>query len=139
MLQFRPHHFLCTLGFEGKGYSDDFVRGFQTIADQLRTQGPQGDQVEIQVTSATDSICAPCPNRRGELCETQDKIAALDQAHASVLGLKPGQILNWGEAKRRIASRMTTQAFESSCAPCAWKKLGVCETALKKLKRESTE
>ena len=34
MLEFRPHHFLCTLGFEGKGYSDEFVRNYYRYADQ---------------------------------------------------------------------------------------------------------
>lgn len=134
MLRFRPHHFLCTLGFEGKGYSDEFVRGFQKIADSLRERGEAGDQTPIQVVAQTDAICEPCPNRTGKLCATEEKIQKLDQAHAAVLEIRSGDILTWGEAKTRIAEKMTTERFHASCAPCAWKGMGVCEAALNRLK-----
>ncbi len=133
MLEFRPHHFLCTVGFEGKGYSEPFVQGFQKIANDLRSTDT-GDEVLIRVTEATDSICTPCPNREGALCATEEKIQRLDQKHTSVLGLKAGQVLKWREAKQLIIERMTDQAFDQSCAPCSWKPLGMCLSALRKLR-----
>ena len=136
MLEFRPHHFLCTLGFVGKGYSPDFVRNYQQIADSLR-EAKAGGQTSIRVAEATDAICAPCPNREGALCSAEPKIQKLDQAHAKVLGLKAGQVLTWDEAKKLLARKMTFEAFHIACAPCAWKAMGVCETALRKLKSES--
>jgi soluble lytic murein transglycosylase-like protein len=136
MLEFRPHHFLCTLGFEGKGYSDEFVRGYREIADRLRATGAEGDATVIRVTGRTDSICAPCPNRMGEACATEGKIQALDHGHAAVLGLSPGQELSWGEAKARIAEKMNDADFERVCAPCSWKALGVCQKALTRNREE---
>jgi soluble lytic murein transglycosylase-like protein len=135
-LEFRPHHFLCTVGFEGKGYSDEFVREFQAIADRLRRE-PDGDSVKIRVVPQTDSICGPCPNRRETKCTSEDKIQALDRNHAAVLGLKPGDELTWGEAKRLLARKMTPAAFDSACEPCGWKPLGICRTALMKLQAET--
>ena len=137
MITFRPHHFLCTLGFEGKGYSAEFVRGFQLVADRLRATR-DGDSVTIQVKASADSICEPCPSRIGEGCASDAKIRALDDAHASVLGLTHGQILTWGDAKMLIAERMTDESFEAACAPCSWKALGVCERALHKLKEQTS-
>lgn len=131
-LRFRPHHFMCTLGFEGKGYSESFVENFERIAHELR-ETPRGDDVLIEVVSGTDSICAPCPNRRGTLCETETRIQSLDTAHASVIGLVPGEQIRWGDAKQRIKTKMTLEKFDSACAPCSWKNAGLCETALKKL------
>ncbi len=131
MTEFRPHHFLCTVGFEGKGYSPEFVRGYQEIADRLRAEG--GDDVELRVTADTDSICAPCPNRRGQLCQDQSKITRLDEAHAKALDLRPGETLTWGEAKRRIRERITQPVFNRICEPCSWKALGICARALEKL------
>jgi hypothetical protein len=139
MVQFRPHHFLCTLGFEGKGYSDAFVRGFQEIADRLRADDGSGDEVEIQVAGATDSICEPCPNREGTLCASELKIRKLDRGHAAVLGLRTGQVLTWGDAKQLISEKMSDDAFHAVCAPCAWKQLGVCESALNRLREEQTK
>ncbi len=130
-LRFRPHHFLCAVGFRGKGYSDAFVTNFQEVAGRLR--GPGGEELEIEVTGAADSICAPCPNRRGELCETETKIRRLDDAHAEVLGLSPGQVLTWGEAQARIAGRFTVEVHRRACDGCGWLELGICEQALLEL------
>lgn len=136
MLRFRPHHFFCTLGFEGKGYSEGFVKNFEAIADQLRKQGRSGDEIQIEVVAGSDSICAPCPNRAGEVCTTEEKISALDHAHSEILGIRPGDVLTWGEAKERLASRMSVDAHHSACAACSWRSMGVCEAALRRLTEE---
>lgn len=132
-IKFRPHHFLCANGFEGKGYSSDFIANFSEIVTQLRSEN--GDQTEITVTSHTDSICQPCPHRRDQLCTTQAKIEKLDNAHAQVLEIIPGDSLTWGGAKKRIAAHVTLEKFHQMCAPCEWKKMGICEAALKRLKK----
>ena len=137
MLEFRPHHFLCTLGFEGKGYSEDFVRGYREIAEKLRAPDGSGENTPIRVAVATDSICVPCPNRREQACATEDKIQRLDRGHAGVLGLSAGQVLSWAEAKQKLAERMTDAEFERVCAPCSWKALGLCKSALQKLRQPS--
>ena len=131
MLEFRPHHFLCALGYAGKGYSADFVRNFDAIAARLL--GQDGDLVPIRVVEQTDSICTPCPSKRGTRCETQAKIEGLDQAHAEIMDWNPGETVTWGEAKERIASHMTIGKFNEACAPCSWKKLGICEQRLNQL------
>ena len=137
-LQFRPHHFLCTLGFEGKGYSDTFVRRYSEIADLLRNTLHGDDQI-IEVTTFSDSICEPCPNRRGAHCDTPSKIQELDQSHGRILGLKAGDRITWREAKNRIRERMSIELHHAACAPCGWRSLGVCEAALRKLRETGTE
>ncbi len=133
-IRFRPHHFLCTVGFEGKGYSESFVENFTSIANRLRNSS-DGDDIKITVIEeATDSICAPCPNRKENQCETEVKIRKLDTAHAKILELHSGDTLSWGEAKNRIREKMTLEKFHDACAPCSWKRAGICETALKRLK-----
>ncbi len=133
MLKFRPHHFLCTLGFEGKGYSPSFVENYARIASELRDIPAQGDSVMIEVVAGSDSVCAPCPNRRGDSCATEDKISTLDRNHTAAHGIGPGQTISWGEAKARMARHMTVQAHHQACAPCSWRSLGVCESALMRL------
>jgi soluble lytic murein transglycosylase-like protein len=136
-VRFRPHHFLCTVGFEGKGYSEEFVANYMKIARGLR-ETPAGDETPISVVSGADSICAPCPNRRGDACETEEKISALDLAHARILGIKSGDRITWGEAKERIRNRMTLEKFRSACEPCSWLRSGMCERALRKLQSGPT-
>lgn len=125
---FRPHHFLCALCFQGKGYSPKFVENFSEIMQQLNSEF--GDDCVIQVTQVTDSICEPCPHRRETLCTSQEKILKLDAAHAQVLGIQAGEKITWGEAKKRIREHMTLDKFHQVCAPCEWKELGICESVL---------
>lgn len=132
-VRFRPHHFLCALGFQGKGYSNDFTDNMAEIVARLR--GPGGDLVEIEVTHQADAICAPCPHRRGSGCEKSAKITRLDMRHAAALELHDGQHLTWGKAKDRIARHVPEGSLETLCAGCQWQVLGLCENALTALHR----
>lgn len=132
-IRFRPHHFLCTLGFEGKGYSESFVKNYAEIARELR-ETVDGDKRMIEVVDGTDSICGPCPNRREDACETEAKIRTLDGAHAKILGVKAGDRLTWGSAKKALRENMSLEKFTTACAPCAWQKAGMCEKALTALR-----
>lgn len=131
-IRYRPHHFLCSLGFEGKGYSEGFTANMTAIVmGRLRAEG--GDATEIEVTGATDDICAPCPKRRGRLCTSQDKIKALDRAHAAALQLAPRERLTWGEAKDRIRASVPPGSLHRLCKGCEWEPYGMCEAALARL------
>lgn len=134
-VRYRPHHFLCSLGFEGRGYSDSFTANMAAIVrGRLRAEG--GDATVIEVVGAADDICAPCPKRRGEGCEAEAKIDALDAAHGFALNLAPGDRLTWGEAKARIRASVPTGSLRRLCSGCDWEPLGLCEAALSRLHRE---
>lgn len=131
-IRYRPHHFLCSLGFENKGYSDAFIANMADIVmGQLRT--PDGSDKIIEVTVQADDICAPCPKRRDLGCVEQPKIDALDQAHAAALGLKDGDQLTWGDALARIKARVAPRDLRRICKDCAWLEYGMCEAAVARL------
>jgi hypothetical protein len=131
-LRYRPHHFLCSLGFQGKGYSDAFTANMSAIVmGRLRT--PTGDATLIDVVGAADDICAPCPKRRGKLCTSQDKINLLDRAHAAALNLAPRERLTWADAKARIRANVAPGSLKTLCAGCEWEPYGMCEAALARL------
>jgi len=127
---FRPHHFMCTLGFQGHGYSADFVRNYRKIAARLNSD----ENTPIEVVANMDDICTPCPNRLNEkLCKNQDKISQLDTRHQEVLKLKAGDVLSWKDAKIRIKQNMTIQKFDYACDGCSWKDYGICQKSLERL------
>lgn len=134
-LRYRPHHFLCSLGFQGKGYSPGFTANMTAIV-MGRLRAPQGDATEITVIAALDDICAPCPKRRGSACASQDQIDRLDQAHASALSLRPGDRLTWGQAKARIRQNLPPGSLATLCAGCQWEPYGMCEAALSALHQD---
>ena len=129
-LTFRPHHFLCTLGFQGKGYSLHFVKNYSRIVEALQ----KNEELPIQVVGEKDSICKACPHQGIGGCAVEEKIQALDARHSKILNLKPGDILSWKAAQQRLKENMTLEKFHHACAGCQWKTLGACETALKKLR-----
>ncbi|MCC5991855.1 MAG: DUF1284 domain-containing protein [Rhodobacteraceae bacterium] len=135
LFHFRPHHFLCALGFQGKGYSDDFTANMAQIVAVLR--GPDGGNTLLEVTHQADHICAPCPHRRGVSCDKATRIAGLDQRHAAALRLKDGDRISWAEAQRRIRAHVPRGALAQLCKGCQWRDLGLCDAALNKL-HEST-
>lgn len=132
MIRFRPHHFLCSLGFQGKGYSDDFTANMARIV-MGGLRAPGGDDVVIEVVDRTDDICAPCPLRHGTLCESQPKITALDTRHAEALKIASGDQITWGEAKERIVENVPPGGLTRLCQNCRWLSFGMCEGALQNL------
>lgn len=131
-LRYRPHHFLCSLGFQGKGYSETFTANMSAIV-MGRLRAPSGDDTMIEVVGATDDICAPCPKRRDALCTVQPKIERLDAAHSLALSLSPGDRLTWGEAKARIRANVPAGSLVGLCAGCEWQPYGMCDAALEQL------
>ena len=131
-IAFRPHHFLCALGYQGKGYSEAFTDNMTEIVC-ARLRGPDGDSTTLEVTRVSDAICAPCPKRRGTGCAENQKIATLDTAHAEALNLRPGDTLTWGDAKKRMA-HLPDDIHDRICTGCQWKDFGLCRDALLDLK-----
>ncbi len=129
-IKFRPHHFMCTLSFRGKGYSLGFVRNYKKIAQELS----ENEETQIEVVQFMDSVCSACPNKIDEIvCKTQDKISKLDSAHAAALSLKVGDIFTWKQAKERIKKNMSVEKFHTACYGCSWKEYGVCQQSLENL------
>ena len=131
-LPYRRHHFLCSLGFEGKGYSDAFTASMAAIV-QGRLRAPGGAATLIGVTATADAICAPCPKRQGSGCIEQARIDALDAAHGAALGIAPGDQLTWGDALALIRARVMPGDLARLCVGCRWHAEGMCEAALARL------
>lgn len=134
-IRFRPHHFLCALGYEGKGYSPAFTDNMTAIVvARLRAEGGMDDVIEV--TRVADSLCAPCPSRRGESCQSAERITALDTAHAAALGLAEGDRLRWGAALERMRA-LPPDIHAQICTECPWRPLGLCAAALARLQAGS--
>lgn len=122
---------MCTLSFEGKGYSDNFVKNYAEIAAAVKSN--PSDEI-IKISFSLDSICAPCPNQDGSKCNKQKLVDTLDSSHAKILEVKDGDTLSWNSALNLIKEKMTIEKFHNACNGCEWKKFGMCEQALKNLK-----
>ncbi|HUX80489.1 MAG TPA: DUF1284 domain-containing protein [Alphaproteobacteria bacterium] len=132
-LSFRPHHFLCTLGFQGKGYSPEFIENYTQIVEALQ----ENEELPIEVVVGADSICEACPHQEKGKCTTEEKIQKLDSHHSQILSIRSGDVMTWKRGKELLREHMTIEAFHKACEGCQWKSLGVCEDSLRKLHDEA--
>lgn len=65
-LVLRGHHLLCLKGFQGYGYSEEFIKNMIEI-NELR----KSENTIITLTNTPDDICKACPKLKNNICENQ--------------------------------------------------------------------
>lgn len=122
-MKLRPHHLLCTQGYSGKGYSDEFVENMTALTNLLRS----GEDVAIDLVFATDDICAKCPLMLGEdLCEDQQKVMRLDKKVVDYFELEEKSYI-YQEITRDINAKMTGSMMDDICSECSWYSVSACK------------
>ena len=112
MLELRPHHLLCTQGYSGKGYSEEFVENMNEVVDKLRNV--LGFRVKI--VCGSDNLCNHCPNMLGpNLCATQDKVAGFDRKTMEVFGIEEKEYV-YSEVVDHIRSVATQENMSYICS-----------------------
>ena len=74
----RPHHALCALFFEGKGYSQAFI-------DNMTNLLADSSQM-LQITTGCDALCQACPNNVNGQCKDEAKVSLFDQRALKLTG-----------------------------------------------------
>ena len=125
-VRLRPHHLLCTQGYSGKGYSDDFVTGMDVITEQLR----ENADALVEITFSTDSICGACPSKYGEgLCRDDHKVLRYDACVREILDLKE-EIYSYHELINRLDTFLIAGEGEDRlyriCGDCNWYPVSAC-------------
>ncbi len=134
IIRLRPHHLLCTQGYSGKGYSDDFVSGMSAITDRLRNE----PDIEIEITFSSDNICSACPSKLGEgLCADDDKVLRYDAAVRDILKLKEKRY-SYHELIRRLDEYLNgcedDKRLRSICGDCNWYPVSACSQNIREQK-----
>ncbi|TMU84933.1 DUF1284 domain-containing protein [Bacillus sp. BHET2] len=131
----RGHHLLCTHGFKGMGYSDDFVKVMSDITEELRNAELD---FPIQVVQAFDDACQACPHKGKSECEksedSNDHVLSLDSRVLHHLGLKNGGIYMKSELINLTAERVKPTDLDHLCEGCSWLQYGVCKEGINKLR-----
>ena len=122
-MRLRPHHLLCTQGYEGNGYDEHFVRRMTAYVTQMRRE----ENVRIEITLRPDDICTACPNLSdAEHCVSDDKVLAFDRKVLEMFGLKEGETYNYQKLIRDIDNHMTRERLHSICGTCSWYPVSLC-------------
>lgn len=130
----RPHHLLCTQAYEGKGYNEEFIENMNKNIELLRYK--KGFKVKIE--STLDELCIGCPNNKGEVCDTENKVITMDKKILKYFNLKE-EIYIYKELIDIIQSKITGEILEDICKECEWYKYKMCERAILKNTKDLLE
>ncbi len=116
-LTLRGHHLLCLQGFQGYGYSDDFIKNMICINNLRKSQN-----TTISITNKADDICRCCPNLKNNLCQDEKQNAQIvkmdNQIISKIDTAKEYNALKLFEEIARIFC--SKKSVESICNHCGW-------------------
>ncbi len=126
IIKLRPHHLLCTQGYSGKGYSDDFVSNMDRVTEKLRSD--RG--VKIEITFSTDSLCSNCPLKVSDgVCKSDNKVLRFDASIINILDLKEG-VYSYQDLISRLdkylSSGVCDERLKAICGDCEWYSVSAC-------------
>ena len=116
-IKLRGHHLLCLQGFQGYGYSEDFILNMTRI-NELR----KAENCIITLTNSPDDICSECPNLKNNLCENEkqnENIVEMDNEVLSKLNFNNeyNSIDLFNEVSLKFNS---LKSVENICNGCKW-------------------
>ena len=116
-MKLRGHHLLCILGFQGYGYSEDFVLNMARI-NELR----KSDKTTIKLINRPDDICSACPNLKDYVCENKmqnENIVKMDNEVLSQFNIN--QEYNAIDLFNEVVLKFNTlKSVENICNDCKW-------------------
>jgi hypothetical protein len=126
-IRIRAHHLLCIQGFQGKGYSADFINNMNQIIYFLN----DGISKKIRVINHDDDICTHCPhlekthlekNICSQFPESEKRIKKMDDLTIKLLKLECGQKYNYKYIFSRINEIISFYQIKNICGHCSWNK-----------------
>lgn len=115
MIRLRPHHGMCLAFFIGRGYSDDFAKNMQHMLDVLI------NGAGIRLAAKCDEICEKCPNKRGNICEAEEKVSFYDRQVLSLCGLSEGDELSFKAFAALVQEKVIAPGKRAQiCSGCRW-------------------
>ena len=116
----RAHHGLCLYYFKGKGYSEEFVENMTDIKSNLE------NNPLVLITDQTDAVCSACPNHKGGLCVTEEKVAEYDKQVLERCNISAGDIMPFSDFEQLVQKNILFPGKRKEvCGNCQWDAL--CE------------
>lgn len=117
-LTLRGHHLLCLQGFQGYGYSEDFVLNMARINEMRKSK----DTI-ISLTDECDDICASCPNLNDNICENEKQNKIIKKMDDEVISkLDINNEYNAPELFEKVSIKFNTlDSVKNICVGCKWR------------------
>jgi hypothetical protein len=123
-IEIRPHHFLCSLTYAGKGYSLAFTRNYDRIVARLNA----GETVRI--VEGPDDLCAPVVAAEAEPHCFRESVTRRDADALESLGELLHRRIAVGDefaldaaTVGRLRDAFARGAIRQACDGCQWSQL----------------
>lgn len=140
ILPLRAHHLLCSVLYQGKGYSDEFTKNMTMIVDRLRDS-----DTLLSIQNKLDNICGSCPNlcldgqcaldfekkqleniNKNNKDKEYTQIKDLDSFICDSFSISMNEPKKAKDLFKIIESTITKDIFDTCCQNCRWYKQGLC-------------
>ena len=125
MYKLRGHHLFCLLGYQGMGYSQEYVENMSKMHQTLR----DNPHTWVQIIEGPDQLCEKYPNSGEYHCQDQH-IDMRDRLILEKLELKIGQMIKWKDIEMTIQKNTVPSDIGVICETCSWRSYGVCEEGI---------
>lgn len=104
--------------FIGHGYSDAFSAHMARLLTELHPETP------VRLVIGADSVCGPCPNHSGGVCDKPELVAGYDRAVLELCGLTEGEVLGFGWFTALVQEKILTPGLRADiCGNCQWNEI----------------
>lgn len=132
----RGHHLLCVHGFQGMGYSPEFVQKMETLVQDIRNEDKD---FSIKVVVDLDETCSVCPHNGGTTCVanigSDHHVKSMDRRVLKHLGLTENNTYQKNELLDLTAKLVRPSDLDHLCKNCSWLPYGVCKEGIEKLRQ----
>ncbi|ADI74364.1 protein of unknown function DUF1284 [Methanohalobium evestigatum Z-7303] len=118
-IKLRAHHLLCIQGFQGYGYSQDFIKNMKYIINCLNSHGSL-----IDIITDCDVICSFCPYNKNGICKlnSASDLKKMDELVIDKLGLEEHMVISPEYAFSLVNKKLQkTLDADEVCGGCIWK------------------
>jgi hypothetical protein len=140
-LRIRAHTLLCLQGFQGLGYSPEFIAEMERVVTLLRNN----PDTPVEVVVGADIFCEKCPHSYRGRCtvndpedtpvpfDAPDESTLMDRRVLAWLEIEPNSVQLWGEILYKIGRNIDSSAMDALCGSCRWRSFPHCARALDEL------
>lgn len=117
ILKIRAHHLLCMQGFQGYGYSSDFVKNLANIVNIIRGNL----DTEVLIVDSCDDICAACSKNNNDICDNFCEIDFMDKNVLNKLEIESGSLMKAKNAFDIVNLKLNSlDSVKDICGECSW-------------------
>lgn len=88
---------------------------------KIQKQLKKNHNTPLLLVGCSDTLCAYCPYKIDDGCESGQKVVQYDQAVFELCGLQPGMQITWEEFSESVKKNiLETGNLKNICGDCQW-------------------